>query len=748
VLPPAHAAAESGAALPASPPTASDAAEGAAALPSGAAAPSASSVVERAVRWPPEAAAPVTQWLAGLVQRVRAWPLATTLFVLALGVYVLTRLWGIDSFPVFFYSDEANYVIFANELTERGFRGSDGQFLPLYFLVDSNRWAPLSVVYFQLVSSSLLGNSIFVARATNALISLLAVVSVGVILRNIFRLQYWWAPVLILGMTPAYFLYSRTVFEVIIMVAFYAAFLLAYLLYRTQSPRYLYLALGLAGAAFYTYSAAQPLMLLTAVVLGLADLRYHLTHRRLLLKALPLVVVLAVPFIRFRLAHPNALEVHLGAVFSYWVEDIPLTQKLGLFLRHYAYGLSPQFWFWPGALEDPVLPNQHIPGRAHFGLEWLPLAAIGLWICLRHWRDVRHRTVLLAMLCIPMASVLDSAEVRRLLAMAVPLAIIVGLGLERLLNWLNGRFRPRLSAPRQAWAVFGVLAVANLWTLGTAVINGPTWNTDYGLGGVQFGVKQIFVDTVPKYLRADPTVKVAITPVWANNTHVFPSFFYSEEDQARVRMGVIYDYLREIHELENTLMIMIPSEFEFARTSPVLEALTVEELLFYPDGRISFYVTRPVYADNAAEMIELARLARQQPVETELTLAGQPVTVRHSLLGSGEIGVVFDGITDSVVRGLEANPFLLELAFGAPRAIAGAALTLGSLDDVTVEVVLTAPDGASVTYEQRYTGLPGDPTVDLGFPDGPAAVAVFRLEITNNLSGATAQIHVRELVLR
>jgi hypothetical protein len=213
-------------------------------------------------------------------------------------------------------------------------------------------------------------------------------------------------------------------------------------------------------------------------------------------------------------------------------------------------------------------------------------------------------------------------------------------------------------------------------------------------------------------------------------------------------MGVIYDYLREIHNLDNTLMIMVPSEYEFARTSPELKALAVEETLYYPTGEVSFYVTRPVYADNVTELIEQERLERQEPVEADLTLDGQPVTVFYSVLGAGDINLVFDGLPESVVRGLEANPFILGLEFPAPRAIGGAALTIGSLDDVTVKVTLTAPDGTAETYEQQYTGLPQDPTIDLSFPDGPASVAAIRFEIKNNLSGDVAQIHVRELVLR
>ena len=680
-----------------------------------------------------------------LAQRVRAWPLATTFFSVALVIYLLTRLWGIDRFPLFFYSDEANYVIFGHELLERGLRGSDGQLLPLYFEADSNRYAPFTVVYFQLLTSSLFGNSIFVARATNAVISLLCVVAVSLLLRDVFKSRFWWAAVLILGMAPAYFLYSRVVFEMIIMASFYAAFLWCYLLYRTRSPRYWYLTLLMAAGTFYAYSAAQPMMLLTAVLLGVADYRYHLAHWRTLLKGLPLALVLAVPFLRFRMAHPVALEVHLAAIFSYWVEDISLGQKIATFFGYYAYGLSPLYWFLPNAREDAVLPNQHIPGQAHMPLLWLPFVVVGVWQVLRQVRDPRYRALLLATLAIPAASVLDSIEIRRMLAMLAPLTILAVLGLDWVLARLEARFRNRLTFSRQAAAVLGLLVFANLWLLGSALINGPTWITDYGLGGVQFGVKQIFEDTLPRYLRADPTVRIAVSPVFANNTHVFPRFFYSQADQERVSMGVIYDYLREKRDLSNTLMVMTAAEYDAVRDSLELKSLDVLETLYYPTGLPSFYVTRPVYADNIDALIEQAREARRKPVEVQLELDGEKVTVAHSVLGDGDIATVFDGDLGSVVRGLEANPFILGVTFSQPRAITGAALTIGSLEDVTVTAFLTPPGGEPVRFEQNFKGLPPDPTIDLAFPDAPAEVIAIRFEIKNNLAGEAAQIHVREL---
>ncbi len=132
-------------------------------------------------------------------------------------------------------------------------------------------------------------------------------------------------------------------------------------------------------------------------------------------------------------------------------------------------------------------------------------------------------------------------------------------------------------------------------------------------------------------------------------------------------------------------------------------------------------------------------------MEVQLELDGEKVIVAHSVLGDGDIATVFDGDLGSVVRGLEANPFILGVTFSQPRAINGAALTIGSLEDVTVTAFLTPPGGEPVRFEQNFKGLPPDPTIDLAFPDAPAEVIAIRFEIKNNLAGEAAQIHVREL---
>jgi hypothetical protein len=91
---------------------------------------------------------------------------------------------------------------------------------------------------------------------------------------------------------------------------------------------------------------------------------------------------------------------------------------------------------------------------------------------------------------------------------------------------------------------------------------------------------------------------------------------------------------------------------------------------------------------------------------------------------------------------------LLVFDFDSPRVVSGLALTTGYIPDFTVTVRLFAPGAQPIVYAQRYLDLPPDPTVELSFSRGPQAAARIEVEITDHLTGAEVNIHVREVVFR
>src|SRR5262249_53510350 len=71
---------------------------------------------------------------------VRNWSTSARLFGVGVLLCLVTRVWAIDQFPIYFYSDEANSVLLGQHLLANHLVGSDGIVLPLYFEGDNNRW--------------------------------------------------------------------------------------------------------------------------------------------------------------------------------------------------------------------------------------------------------------------------------------------------------------------------------------------------------------------------------------------------------------------------------------------------------------------------------------------------------------------------------------------------------------------------------------------------------------------------------
>lgn len=366
-------------------------------------------------------------------ERVRVYDLATWLFLCALIVYLLTRLIGLTQFPIYFFTDEAIQAQSIADLVRDGYKNSSGVLLPTYFR--NGEYYNLSLsVYLQWLPYILFGKSAVATRATSVVVTLLAAIAVGLVLRDVFKLKYWWAGTLFLSITPAWFLHSRTAFETVEFVAFYAGMLCAYLFYRYRNPRYVYLTVFLGALSFYAYSPAQMIVPLTAFGLLLSDWRYHWENRRALLGGFLLAIVLALPYIRYSLNNPTVTVAHLHTLWSYWFEDIPLSDKLTRYFSEFGMGLSPWYWYIPNERD---LPRHLMKGYGNIMLVTLPFTLLGMAYILRTIYLPASRAILIALLVSPAAAALVQVTITRALVFVIPVAILTSIGLERVLDWMQ-----------------------------------------------------------------------------------------------------------------------------------------------------------------------------------------------------------------------------------------------------------------------------------------------------------------------
>ncbi len=685
--------------------------------------------------------------------RLPAQKLATGLFAAALLTYLLTRLIGLTDFPIYFFGDEAIQTTTAANLLRDGMRGPRGVLLPTYF--QNGQYFNLSAsVYLQIIPQLLFGKSIFVTRAASVLVTMLAAVGVGLMLRNFFDAKRWWLAALLLSVIPAWFLHSRTAFETVLFVSFYTAFLYFYLEYRLRKPERVYWAVVFAALAFYSYSPGQLVLAVTGVLLFFSDLKYHWQQRATLLKAIGLLAIFALPYLRFRLMVDYSPLDHLRSLGSYWIQPTPLPEKLARFAAEYLRGLSPGYWFF----DAPDMARHQMRGYGNLPSWFAPFLLIGAALSLWRWRSPAHRLVLLAALAAPSGAALAEIGITRVLVFVIPAGLLTAIGLDWILSTVesllsrpdNERFSSSVFGNALSLLAFAPLVLVNFAMLSDALRNGPAWYTDYGLYGMQYGAKQIYQETVVPALQQDPQARFIVSPSWANGGEHFVGFFVPKELQPRVALGQVYDFINPQQPFtEKEYFVATWLEYEKIKADPKFTQVTVRSTIPYPTGETGFYVLNVRLAENIAELLAGEDLARRTPVEETVEWMGQTVRVRHSHLSGGRLQDIIDGDPHSLARGERANPIIYEFIFSQPITATELVLTTGSMRNFDVVIrIYAVGEEIPVEYSNKFLDLGDDPTVVIPFENGPAQLNRVWISIKDNNQGEVAQVHVREIAFR
>ena len=571
----------------------------------------------------------------------------------ALVVYMVTRFIGLDSYPIYFFTDEAVQTVTASDLVQNGFRDSEDELLPTYFK-NGGQYNLGTSVYLPILPWLIFGKSIWVTRGTSVLVSLLAALAIGLILKNNFKSKYAFAGILFLSITPAWFLHSRTAFETVTAVTFYAAFLYAYLQYLQGKPNYLPAAVVLGVLCFYSYSPAQLVMAVTALLLLIIDFRTHLRNWKIVLISLGIAALLAVPYIRFMVLHPDENRRHLEILNSYWIQDLSIGKKLGIYFKEYLKMLNPMYWFIPNSID---LERHLMKGYGNLLLWTSPFYLLGLGVSIKKITRPEYRILLIATLAAPTGAALAGAAITRSLFMVIPAALLTAVGLDQVFAWTEGIKIPRLIFPL---FVFIGLTSVNAIMLSDALINGPLWYSDYSLSGQQYGGKQVFSE-INKMIEEDPERKIFLSSSWANGTDVVARFFI--DDTKSFEMGSIDNYLYKKAEIEpDQVFILIPEEMDRAEASGKFKPAELLKTIDYPNGSPGFYFLHLKYVDNIDEIFTEEEAARTTLIETTLfDPQGRQLTVSYSQLDMGTIENLFDGDDTSFIRTFESNPLRVEI---------------------------------------------------------------------------------------
>ncbi len=665
-------------------------------------------------------------------------------FWLSLAIYLAVRLTGLAQFPVYFFSDEAIQTMLAADLIRDGFHGYTGEFLPTYF--PNGGQYNLSVsVYLQVIPTSLFPRSIEVTRGTAALMTLLAALAVGLTMQKVFASRFPWLAVLILSLTPAWFLHSRTAFETALATTFFAAFLGCYLWYLQDHPAALPWAVTFVALTFYAYAPMRLVMGSLSILLVVLDWRRHWRTPRVTLISVGVAVMWIIPFIRFLILHPAGLNQHLEILGSYWVADLPLLDKFRRAGEIYLNLLSPAYW-WGEPRFDII---RHVmKGYGHLPRLLAPFTVLGfLWALLQMIRgDSRARTLILAWLAGPLGAVLVGEGITRVLCMVIPLTLFAALGLEKTFEALNReKFRIPVTIRERAlpFLVYLTLAGGNVAMLNDALTHSAFWTQDYGLNGVQFGARQIFAE-IQSRLTREPDVKIVLTPTWANGTDVLARFFLPQ-DPPPVELNSYLAYTEDYRPFipEKTVFVMTAQEYrELPRR--YFSEVQIEQEIPYPDGSPGFYFVRLCYVPDFQQILAQEQAERRKPVEETLEVGGMLLEVFHTRLDMGEIRYVFDRNPSTLIRTAGINPLTLKITFPVVQRIEQVNLRIGGTPSRVRLTLWQTQDEIPQVVEQDFPEDPLPRTVSIPL-EGFQEISDLQVELWNAGDSADGHVHLWEL---
>jgi len=199
-------------------------------------------------------------------------------------------------------------------------------------------------------------------------------------------------------------------------------------------------------------------------------------------------------------------------------------------------------------------------------------------------------------------------------------------------------------------------------------------------------------------------------------------------------------------DINKRAFVLIPAEWEAINASNKFTNIQVDKILYYPNGKPGFYFVRAQYAGDVEQILQDEIAARHQLQEAKVNIGSELVNVKYSYLDMGTIENLFDGNKQTLVRTMEANPFILEADFAVSRSMSGVVVTIGAMEaEITLRV--TTDDGQVKEYRTVFKATPENLTTEIDFEE-TWPVRTLHIEVRNINAGEPANVHVTEIELK
>lgn len=660
------------------------------------------------------------------------------LFLIATTVAAVCLFNAIDSYPIYFFCDEALHVVEAQKLLDTG-TDRFGKAWPVFLEAFGMHELSLSV-YLQMPFNYLFGFNEIAPRIRSGFCSVLLGIFLSLLTRPLTRIRVWWLWPLALVISSFWYLHSRTGFQLSLAGLCYGVFIISYLCWRERTSNWHCLAIAAVAAALgcYSYTATRGWVFCTTVLFLLLDWRLLLKSRKEVIKGVSPGILFMIPFAAVMIAHPDWLLARyhnlanswqLHAASESWIEN---TYNL----------LSPGFWFGRELqLTFDGGERHRVAGLAYFPTALMPFFGIGFVISLLK-RSVFPRFHIAA---IALSGVFPAVtlEINPLRCLPVWFAIVI-LIFEGT-NWVLEKCIQFSSILKEAGGglVLAFFALISVYQHAWAVVSSPSYVTDYDGGGLQFGALEL--------------------GQWMKENSIHPS---------RVRLGLdIYlqphittavvagtDFGAYRYLVPGSLCSSDVAETDLAdrsalwvtrlRSDKLIEpgcpvTAVVRKIISTPTGIPSLYVYSLEAGSSLKEYLDQKKFERRNLRDSVGEIEGIPVNVRHNESNLGSIAEIFDGKQQTLMRTRGVNPAVLEIT--VPEALRKRSWIL-SVSHSRYSVVAVIPSGQNSRPCKQEGVVNAEPPVvnflcdtkDLDVPSLTFVVTIF-------WAGADSPVHISEL---
>ncbi|NDC37350.1 MAG: hypothetical protein EBZ48_04785 [Proteobacteria bacterium] len=671
--------------------------------------------------------------------------------VLAGTVYLALNFLQLASFPPYLFCDEAVVAVDAHSLLSSG-RDIFGQPWPLFFR-GLGDYALSLTVYMQLPFDLLFGMTVWSVRARSACISLLGVLAMSALAMRFcnraHRQVALWMVVILLAVTPAWFINSRTGFEYITAAVFYLGFIYWYLRGAHESGCSWYLAAVSAALCFYSYTPARGWVLFGALVLGVVNAPLHIRRWRATLTALALFVALLAPFLVLLWLHPEMASKRLVSLGVASVWDLFAKADYGKLLDNYVLIQNPFFWF--SQQHSGWMLRHSVPGLSLIPSWLAPLCVVGAASILFRITRLENRSIVALWIVAPLPAALLEANSSRCLNVGCLYLLLSLVGM--IVVW-NGVLQVAARVRREVVAAtYGqyLLCTGLLWYAGwfgsyvfTTV---PKLYDDYGFYGLQYGAPQVY-EAINTYRKENKSVLVASHLF--NAGHIFIPFFIPPRAQPGVK---IFDFegVCKSNAPWPTDTVVFASAQALAEMRATGCPITWEELevIKDPKGAALFKAVYLRKSELFAAWMAAQLKKRLEPVRTTLAWHHQILSVQHPQFDIGDFSSLVDGNELTIARTKQINPALIRFV-GQNLIVSAVEIVLvnTSLADVTVSAG-RGDQIVSFGATQNYSSLRGDsPHLVFEAPHDPLPFEWVELHVMLPEHDQFGSVHIGEITLR